>query len=101
MINPNERLLRILQATPDEQARIDRILEGKDANQDHPMSGPLLMGMTDSAKLLGISRATLWRMIQAGRLQKIEILPGSFRIRRSDLLALVQSGSALLAKGGI
>jgi len=48
-------------------------------------SGPLLMGMTASAKLLGVSRATLWRMIKGGLLQKIEVLPGSFRLRRADL----------------
>jgi predicted DNA-binding transcriptional regulator AlpA len=26
--------------------------------------------------LLGVSRATLWRMTKAGLLQKIEVLPG-------------------------
>ena len=35
------------------------------------------------------SRATLWRMIKAGALQKIEVLPGSFRLRRADLEAIV------------
>lgn len=50
--------------------------------------GPLLMGMTASAKLLGVSRATLWRMIKGGLLQKIEMLPGSFRVRRADLEAI-------------
>ena len=34
-------------------------------------------------------RATLWRMIKAGALQKIEVLPGSFRLRRADLEAIV------------
>jgi predicted DNA-binding transcriptional regulator AlpA len=41
--------------------------------------------MTASAKLLGVSRAMLWRMIKRGLLQKVEILPGSFRLRRADL----------------
>ena len=31
------------------------------------------------------SRATLWRMIKGGLLQKIEVLPGSFRLRLADL----------------
>jgi len=67
---------------------IDGILES--GVQEKPMvtSGPLLMGMTASAKLLGVSRATLWRMIKAGLLQKIEVLPGSSRLRRADLEAI-------------
>jgi len=51
-------------------------------------TSPLLLGMTASAKLLGVSRATLWRMIKGGVLQKVEVLPGSFRLRRADLEAI-------------
>ena len=67
---------------------IDGILEF--GVQKRPMAtpGPLLMGMSASAKLLGVSRATLWRMTKAGLLQKIEVLPGSFRLRRADLEAI-------------
>jgi excisionase family DNA binding protein len=82
--------MRILQAAPDVQAKIDRILEGKEVTQERPVTGPLLMGMSASARLLGISRATLWRVIRAGRLKKIEVLPGSYRLRRQDLLALAE-----------
>jgi predicted site-specific integrase-resolvase len=46
------------------------------------------MGMSASAKFLGVSRATLWRMIKAGLLQKVEVLPDSFRLRRADLEAI-------------
>ena len=67
---------------------IDGILES--GIQEKPMatSGPLLMGMSASAKLLGVSRATLWRMIKFGLLNKVEVLPGSFRLRRADLEAI-------------
>ena len=84
-INPNERLLKFLQATPEQQAAIDRILDGKMEPPAPPMTGPLLLGMGDGAKLLGVSRATFWRMIKAGRLAKVEVLPGSFRVRRADV----------------
>jgi len=53
-----------------------------------PPKGPLLLGMGAGAKLLGVSRATFWRMIKAGRLTKVEVLPGSFRVRRSDIEAI-------------
>ena len=87
--NPNERLLRFLQATPDQQAAIDRILDGKAEPEVKPRTGPLLLGMGPSAKFLGVSRGTLYRMFQAKRLERVEILPGSFRVRREDIEAIV------------
>lgn len=95
--NPaNERLLKILQAPPEIQSEIDRILEGRPpAPHVEPPTGPLLMGMSASAKFIGVSRATLWRMCRSDRLQKVEILPGSFRLRRSDLLKLAASEASV------
>ena len=87
-LNPNERMIKFLQASPEMQAEIDRILEGKLPARVQMPTGPMLLGMTPAAKLLGVSRATLWRIIKAGRLSKVEVLPGSFRIRRADLEAL-------------
>ncbi|MFH1968694.1 MAG: hypothetical protein ABIJ53_00070 [Verrucomicrobiota bacterium] len=87
--NQNDRLLKFLQASPEVQAEIDKILEGRTPTPHfEPPTGPLLMGMSASAKFIGVSRATLWRMCRSDRLQKVEILPGSFRLRRSDLLKL-------------
>ena len=85
----NDRLLKILQAPPEIQSEIDRILEGRAPTpHSEPPTGPLLLGMSASAKFIGVSRATLWRMCRSNRLQKVEILPGSFRLRRADLLKL-------------
>ena len=50
---------------------------------------PLLLGMGPAAKFLGVSRGTLYRMIQAGKLKRVEILPGSSRVRREDIEAIV------------
>lgn len=84
----NERLLKFLQATPGQQAAIDRILAGRpEAAQ---VTGPLLLGMSAAAQVLGVSRATLWRMIKSGRLHKVEVLAGSFRVRRADLEAIAK-----------
>ena len=85
MSDQNERLMRFLQATPEQQTHIERILDGKSTDQPQPATGPLLLGMSQASKFLGVSRATLWRMIAAQRLTKVEILPGSYRIRRADL----------------
>jgi excisionase family DNA binding protein len=87
--NPNERLMRFLQASPEQQSAIDRILEGKPEAEAKPRTGPLLLGMGPAAKYLGVSRGTLYRMIQAGKLKRVEILPGSSRVRREDVEAIV------------
>ena len=84
----NERLLRFLGATPEQQVAIDRILEGKVGAPRPVPSGPLLMMMGDAAKLLGVSRATIWRMVKLGKLERVEILPGTFRVRRMDVEAM-------------
>jgi len=50
------------------------------------------MGMTASAKFLGVSRTTIWRLVGQGRLEKVEVLPGSFWLRRTDLEAIAKGG---------
>jgi excisionase family DNA binding protein len=85
--NSNERLLKFLQATPEQQIAIDRILDGQVDGARKP-NGPLLVSMGKAAKCLGVSRPTLWRLIKAGKLTKVEILPGCFRVRRTDLEAV-------------
>ncbi len=82
--NPNERLLRFLSATAEQQAAIDRILEGRLAPQPPAPTGPLLLRVKDAAALLGVHRATIWRLVKAGRLQTVELL-GSLRVRRADV----------------
>lgn len=91
--NPNERLLKFLQATPEQQAAIDRVLEGKMEPAPEPPKGPLLMRVKDAAALLGVHRGTIWRLVKAGRLETVKLL-GSLRVRRSDLEALVAGKGA-------
>jgi excisionase family DNA binding protein len=85
--NSNERLLRFLSATAEQQEAIDRILEGKLEPQPQAPTGPLLMRVKDAAGLLGVHRATIWRLVKAGRLETVELL-GSLRVRRADVEAL-------------
>ena len=86
--DPNTRMMRLLQAPPDVLAQIDLILDGKAPVSTAPApTGPLLMGMSEGAKLLGTSRTTLYRLLKAHRIDKIELLPGSFRVRRADIEA--------------
>ena len=91
--NGNERLLRFLQATPEQQAAIDRILEGRMEPAPEAPKGPLLMMIKDAAELLGVHRATIWRLLKAGRLEPVDLL-GGVRVRRADVLAIVAGKGA-------
>jgi len=53
-----------------------------------PVAGPLLLSTAAAAKYLGVNRGTLWRACKAGRLSRVELFPGSYRLRREDLIAL-------------
>ena len=96
--NQNERLLKIIQAPPEKLAEIDRILDGKVPVRSEPPTGPLLMTMSEAAKYINVSRATLWRMCRAKKLVRAEILPNSYRVRRADLEAIAAGKIPTIAK---
>jgi hypothetical protein len=76
-------------ANDDRKQMALRVLRGEvSETAARPATGPLLMAMGAGAKFLGVSRATLWRACLAGRIQKVELFPGSCRVRREDLEAL-------------
>lgn len=86
MLSVAERFSKLLATPPDRLTEIDQILEGK--SESEIPTGPLLLNMTESAKLLGCSRTCLWRILRAGKLKRIELFPGSYRLRRADVEAL-------------
>ncbi len=87
----HELLQAVMAATPEQTDTIERFLAGAPIRAE--VKGPLLMTMTEGAKLLGVSRATLWRLSKFGRLPKVELFPGSLRVRRQDLLDIVRERS--------
>jgi len=80
-------LTAVVAATPERKDAALKVLRGE-LPAARPTTGPLLLGVGAGAKFLGVSRATLWRALRAGKLQKVELFPGSFRVRREDLEAL-------------
>jgi len=85
----SERLMKILQASPAQLAVIDRVLDGITEPPRPERKGPFLLKMGDAAALLGVSRPTLWRMLNAGRLARVEILPSTYRVRREEIEEIV------------
>jgi hypothetical protein len=88
MSDLERRLLKLLTPNPAQLAAIGRVLDGKAEESRPAPTGPLLMMMGDAAKLMGVSGATLWRVMKVGRLEGVEILPGSTRVRRADVEAI-------------
>jgi excisionase family DNA binding protein len=84
----NEMMREWFPAPDERKAAAVKALRGQFEAAARPVVGPLLMGMGDAGKYLGVSRSTLWRIIQAGKLEKVELFSGSFRVRREDLVAL-------------
>jgi excisionase family DNA binding protein len=76
----------VFPATPENRYLALLILQGEEIPLR--IDEPLLISMGEATKILGVSRATLWRMIRAGRLPKIEIYSGAFRLRRADVVSL-------------
>jgi excisionase family DNA binding protein len=83
-------LLALLVATTQERkADALKILKGEAIVADpvscQPLTAPILLGMGTAAKYLGVSRATLWRMIKAKRLERVDLFTGTYRVRKTDL----------------
>ena len=73
-------------ATPEAKERALEILEGIAPPVEN--DEPLLLTMGEACELIPCSRATLWRIIKAGRLPKVEIYPNAYRLRRADVIAM-------------
>jgi len=88
-------LIRVLSATAEKRAAIERILDGRPTTPDQPTGGPILLGMREGARLISCSRSTLWRLIRAGKIKPVELLPGCRRIRRRDLEELAHGQTSI------
>jgi len=87
----NDRLIQaVFTATEEAKEQALPLLEGREKPAP---ADPALLLMGEAAELLNVSRPTLWRMLKAGRLQKVELYPGSFRLRRSDIMAIISGDS--------
>lgn len=60
-----------------------------------PSAEPLqsvLLTQRDAAKILGVSRVTVWRMTSNRVLHPVELLSGTVRYRREEIMTLAKSG---------
>jgi len=83
MTTMEELMLAALQASEERKAAALRALRGEAVAR--PATPPLLLGMSAGARYLGVSRSTLWRILQIGTIKKIELFPGAYRVQKVDL----------------
>jgi excisionase family DNA binding protein len=82
-------LAAVVAAVPERKQAALKVLRGEiPAPAARPATGPLLMSISAGAKFLGASRTTLYRLVEMGTIGKVELLPGTYRVRREDLEAL-------------
>ena len=93
-----ERLRLLLAAEPEVLAAVDEVLDGRALG---PGPGPLLLGISEAAEVLGVSRGTFYRLMAAGRIEPVELLPGGRqRVRRIDVERLAARSSRTASAGG-
>ena len=95
----SEVLTALAHAPPDRQEAALEALNGTAPKPVAEGKKPLLMRVVEAARLLGLSRTTFWRMVQAGAVRKVELYPGAYRVRRSEIEALADGKPQ--AKGGV
>lgn len=57
-------------------------------------AGALLVNQKEAARLLGMSRVTVWRLTVEGVFALVEVRPGTFRYRREEIEAFAERGIA-------
>ena len=84
-----ERLAKILAADGDTLKKVDRVLAGDTPTDEQPRAR--LLNFKQAADMLGLSRVTIWRLVNDGSIPVVELRPGFRRIAEADILKIVQS----------
>ena len=87
-MSTNERLLKLATATPQVLAKVDAILNGTDTTTRAPDKDCRLVTYTQAAKMMKVSRPTVYRLAKCGRLDVVP-LNGVNRIRLQSVIDCV------------
>ena len=82
--------------SPPERGAIQRLLNGLvegPVSAPRPVDEPLLVTQKIAAKLLSVSRVTVWRLTKDAVLHPVEIFPGTWRYQYAEIANLAATGS--------
>ncbi len=86
----NKLVPLFIAAPPERKKAAFAALAGEDDRSAGKRPASLrLFKMGDAAKAIGVSRATLWRLLQEGRIKAIEVRRGSLRVPETELQRFV------------
>ena len=83
-------LQAVAKASVEEREQIMGLLSGKGREKALETDRVILTDTAGAAHAISVSRTSIWRMAKSGILRRVEIMPGLFRFRVSDLEALAK-----------
>lgn len=85
-------MIRVATATPAEKAKIDAIFNHQDAGERvREMVDARLLTYTETARMMKLSRPTIYRLTRAGRLRTVKLC-GVNRVVLSSVVDFVNEG---------
>lgn len=76
-MTPNEtRIVKMFAATPEQLAKIDEVLTPTPTTEPTRSTAATLFTFAETARKLGLSRATIWRMVRAGDIKTVPLGSG-------------------------
>ena len=92
-MSERERMMKLLAANPQTLAKVDAVLDGTDGKPDKADADVRLCTFTTAARMLGVSRPTVYRMTRLGRLATVR-LGGTNRILMRSVFDFANNGGA-------
>jgi excisionase family DNA binding protein len=91
-MSKEEVIGKVLQATPEQLKQIGDVLNGKASQQAEPVAPAdrRLLTFTETAEVLNLSRMTVQRMVEDGRLSAIETRSGRQRIASAEITRFLE-----------
>jgi predicted DNA-binding transcriptional regulator AlpA len=69
-----------------------RLIDGSEEQEPGGTTPNRLLSQAEAAKILSVSRATVWRLVRKKFLNPVEILPGEYRYDKVELDVLADKG---------
>lgn len=88
-MSKEELIGRILTATPEALASVEQALQGK---QSVKVTSLTTYSKIGAARKLGVSRMTVFRLVESGKLKTIETINGRQRITENELMRFIGEG---------
>lgn len=89
-MNEKERLMKLLAANPATLAKVDAVLNGTDGKPGKADDDCRLVTYTEAARMMNVSRPTVYRLAKAGRLEVVP-LDGANRVRLKSVVDYINN----------